>query len=281
MTQTQSFFDTPNVGAAFTPEQIEQLSEFGGYYARLDARDFQVDGAYQRKLNKLHGQVFWPAFGVITVGHRRDDTWWVIDGQRRRDLALRQGFTELPCVVIENTTPKIEAKVFGVLNVERHAVSAGGRFRAKLEASDPASRDIQRIVVKHGFKLAYNSGGREWPTITAVAALENAYKFSPTGLDESLRLIKVIWLEDDVAIQSMFLKSFSRFVSMYQNDEKWNEAHAIKRFRKYAAFNILQQSNNTGVWLSTSKFKPIVEKLVQIYNKGLRSSRLPEPFTAK
>src|SRR5689334_9879562 len=83
-----------------------------------------VDHAnYQRhkkaSIIKKLGQWNWKRCQALQVSQRANGMYAILDGQHRYNLAIANGITELPCVVVEAESIKEEASVFHGINTAR------------------------------------------------------------------------------------------------------------------------------------------------------------------
>lgn len=134
------------------------------------------------------------ALHVLTLSEH-DGEHYVLDGQHRL-MALRELDWKAPveCIVYQNLTEAEEARLFLLLNMQRHN-TAFHKFCNRIIEGDPVALDIDAILTKNGFTLSGRT--TDIGHFSAVAAAEAVYtgaidkKFqqSPERLDTSLRII--------------------------------------------------------------------------------------------
>lgn len=114
---------------------------------------------------------------------RRDNAYWIIDGQTRVAAARRRGRTHLPAVCCCNIDEKREAELFLKLNRDRLRVSAVSRHRAEVIAGEIRAIVIDEVLAVNGLHLGYTHhlNGFEYESemklhpIFCVVACERVY----------------------------------------------------------------------------------------------------------
>jgi hypothetical protein len=159
---------------------------------KISVDDLNISDAYQRtivpsRVSRIAKNLDQDAFGSLTVGQRRDGSYWVVDGMQRLTAARKLGIGMVPCDVFDSEGQEHEARVFRLKNRERTNVSSVSLFRAQLTEGDEQSMEIERVVRKAGLKLALKEEGCGWPYVRAVKALERSFqRVGPDGLSRAL-----------------------------------------------------------------------------------------------
>lgn len=166
----------------------------------LPANELEVDPGVQRELNPsrvriLAGEFDETKMGLVVVSARRklvfpgEDTraparYIVLDGQTR--LAALRAFTgdentayPVLCQVFEGLTRQEEADVFLGLN-NRAAVRTVDKFRIALVAGADWARELNGVLVRHGFEADRGIDPRR--RFTAIASAQRVVG-QPGGLD--------------------------------------------------------------------------------------------------
>jgi hypothetical protein len=158
--------------------------------------DLFVDESYQRPLTTFAARIekkFDPALvGTLVVSRRADGRHAVVDGQTRAEAIRRLGGTiaaGVPCLVYYGLSRADEARLFARLQLERRGIASAHRFRAAVVAGDPEACAIERIANRVGYDIGAGSNG----CISAVAALEKAYRRSPETLERVLSILRRAW----------------------------------------------------------------------------------------
>lgn len=185
---------------------------------KIDADYLKVSDSYQRavvpqRVKRITKGLDPNAFGSLTVGHRRDDTYWVVDGFQRLTAARALGITSVPCDVFESEGEEHEAKIFRLKNRERTGVSACELFHAQITERDEQTLEIVEAVKSAGFDFRFDKGGERWPYIKAVRAIERSFKLvGAEGLAVALGIIAEVWHGDIKALQGDMIEGMCRFI---------------------------------------------------------------------
>jgi Family of unknown function (DUF6551) len=94
--------------------------------------------------------------GALTVSER-DQTLWIVDGQRRAQAARRRGINMLGAVILHGLTEEEEAGIFLNINRDRLRVSAVARHRAEAVYGEPRAIEIDRVLADHELAVVESS----------------------------------------------------------------------------------------------------------------------------
>lgn len=253
-------------------------------YDYVDVDQIRVDPKYQRE--ETPGWITWlaehwkdSAVGVLTVSRRADGLYYVIDGQHRLAAARRTGRHLVPCEIWANLSDSEEADKFLDLNTTRN-VRAIDRFRAAVEAGHPDQCEIQKIVHDAGWHISDESHDA---AIRAVAALEEVYGASknpdkerhPDTLTLTLHVVTKAWGFDRDATAGFLLQGLGRFLHRY--NELVDVDVLIRKLAKYdgGPLALVGRSKELRALVRTTVPNCVAEMLVEVYNVGLRTTRLP------
>lgn len=139
--------------------------------------ELEVDDSYQRStdtkrsqslIRKIASNWDWRMCLPLVVS-RRDDAFYVIDGQHRLAAArLRGDIPFLPCCITTYNTVADEAAMFVAMNRTRKAIGVLDDFHAAVAGNDPDVLAVCKLVEDAGFTVARTSGSVAWP-VGAVA----------------------------------------------------------------------------------------------------------------
>lgn len=161
--KSESQYTVPN-GTTFDKVERYKWPLHGkpGELAWLDKAILHVDHSYQRedvanfKILAIASEWNWLACGAIVVA-RRDDKYYVMDGQHRVLAALRRSdVRELPCVIYEVSEVKDEAGAFVALNTFRKPMSAMSKFKALAVCEDEDAAFVASLLDRHGYRASNN-----------------------------------------------------------------------------------------------------------------------------
>jgi hypothetical protein len=178
------------------PEADAANAAYPFHFEVLPIKHLMVDDSYQRPLTTFVDKIvanFDPALlGTIVVSKRSAKQYAVVDGQTRMEALRELGHAEMPCLVYEKLTQSDEASLFARLQRERRGIASYHRFRAALVAGDEEAIEIERIADDCGYEVGIEPG-----KISAVAALEYAYRRSPEILERTLLIFQEAWGESE------------------------------------------------------------------------------------
>lgn len=251
---------------------------------KISVDELNISDAYQRtivpaRVNRIAKNLDQDAFGSLTVGHRRDGSYWVVDGMQRLTAAKKLGIAMVPCDVFDSDGPEHEARVFRLKNKERTNVSAGVLFNAQLTEGDFQTRDIVSVVSQAGLKVRVREdGGAGWPYIKAVKALERSYqRVGREGLSLALEILCDVWPGEDCAIQGdmiegmcMFIKDNSGFDRQTLTD-KLRVKSVTTVVRAADATFKLEKERSTGQY---GRSKATSDAIASVYFRGMRKKKV-------
>lgn len=175
----------------------------------LPINKLMVDDAYQRPLTTFVDRIkkkYDPALvGTLVVSKRNSKQYAVVDGQTRMEALREMGLGKVPCLVYFNLTQAQEASLFARLQKERRGIHSYHRFRAGLVAGEQEPQEITEICNECGFKIGLEKNAE----ISAVAALEYAYRRDPEILERLLLVVKEAW--DDLIPAGDIIRGIALF----------------------------------------------------------------------
>ncbi len=188
---------------------------------KIGVDELNISDSYQRtivpgRVNRIAKNLDQDAFGSLTVGQRRDGTYWVVDGMQRLTAARKLGIVMVPCDVFQSEGQEHEARVFRLKNRERTNVSSVALFRAQLTEGDEQTLAIADAVKKSGFKLGLDNHSTKWPYIRAVKALERSFqRVDGSGLILALSVLADAWPGEDGALQGDMIEGVCWFIKKH------------------------------------------------------------------
>lgn len=128
-----------------------------------------VDPTYQRtadsersrlNIRRIAEAFCWTKFQPVTVTHRPDGTYAVIDGQHRvAAAALHPMVDSVPCFVVAAPEIRAQARSFVAINRDRVAVNPMQMHHANVAAGDPDALHMQAVCNQAGVKLPRSQTG--------------------------------------------------------------------------------------------------------------------------
>jgi len=248
---------------------------------KISVDELNISDSYQRtivpgRVNRIVKNLDQDAFGSLTVGQRRDETYWVVDGMQRLTAARKLGIAMVPCDVFESDGQEHEARVFRLKNRERTNVSSIALFRAQLTEGDEQSLAIAEVVRTAGLKLALREESAKWPYIRAVKAIERSFQRVGDGLSAALSVLVDSWPGEDGALQGDMIEGVCWFLKKHPD---FDRDRLVGRLSKKSIMGVLRaadaniklgrdrDSSSYGRSLAT------YDAIHLIYTKGMRRTK--------
>jgi hypothetical protein len=213
---------------------------------KISVDELNISDAYQRtivpgRVNRIAKNLDQDAFGSLTVGQRRDGSYWVVDGMQRLTAARKLGVGMVPCDVFQSEGQEHEARVFRIKNRERTNVSACALFRAQLTECDPQSLAIAAVIKDAGLKLALSNEGNHYPYLRAVKALERSFqRVGPDGLSDALSMLTEAWPGEDGALQGDMIEGMGWFIKKHP---EYDRERLVARLSKKSVTSVVRAAD--------------------------------------
>lgn len=177
-----------------------------------------VDPNVQRSLDrgrvaKIAEDLDLSAVGVITVSHRGNGSYHVIDGQHRVEaLRLAGGDGEkISCRIFDGLTIEDEARLFRLLN-NTAKLQALDKFRVRVVEGEPVATAITQILAKHGWKIYPALGDGHF---SAVVAAERIYNRDQNAFERTLTTITRAWGHDYAGVDGRIFEGIGLVYARY------------------------------------------------------------------
>lgn len=249
---------------------------------KIGVDELNISDAYQRtivpaRVNRIAKNLDQDAFGSLTVGQRRDGTYWVVDGMQRLTSARKLGIGMVPCDVFQSEGQEHEARVFRLKNRERTNVTACALFRAQLVEGDVQTVDIASVVTGAGLSLRFENGKPGWPFVKAVVSLEKAYrKVGRDGLAAVLSIICESWFGESEALRGDIITGIAYFI---HKTPDFDRARLVKKLADKPISAVIRAADATfklerdRAASSSDRSFAMCMAIECIYSKGLRRKR--------
>lgn len=202
--------------------------------------DINVDGHYQRipRMHKveMYAANFDPIMcNVLILNKRVDGKLYVMDGNHRRLVLQKVGYTEWKAYVTEGLDSRQEAAKYEGLNSDRSNANCVEKFKARIWYKEPVAVTICETCKLAGFEIVLDKvshrNGRE---IHAVAALDWIYgRSNQPGLMQVLKVIAECWHEDEYRCTDSICLKGMHFVLNYKTwRNRIDLGHLIKRLQE-------------------------------------------------
>lgn len=222
--------------------------------------------------------------GTIDVSKRKGrKTLAMMDGRQRHAACGAVGKTEVYCTVYTGLSLADEARFFHHKNRDRKIIHPYYHYNARLVAGEPDALEIDRIVARHGFKLAV--GGTPVEAITAIRAVEQVFGYTTTvrsnALDPTLEKMQRMWWGVKGGKDGTIIRGMGRFFATY-SDEQIQWRHLEDALAAMGPLILIGRAKDhakryAGAIGSSSMGVAITHTLVQIHNTGLPREKRLDP----
>lgn len=132
-----------------------------GVFKFLNINDLKIDHSYQRyeysekNTSDIAKNFLWSSCGTIVVMQRKNENYYIVDGQQRFLAVTKRGDIEkLPCMCFVSNGPEHEAVAFNSLNCNRRAVGAVQQYRASIVAHKEPEFSISKWLKENDFIIS-------------------------------------------------------------------------------------------------------------------------------
>jgi hypothetical protein len=249
---------------------------------KIAVEELKISDAYQRtiitaRVNRIAKNLDQDAFGSLTVGQRRDGSYWVVDGMQRLTAARKLDIAMVPCDVFDSDGQEHEARVFRLKNRERTNVSAVSLFRAQMTEGDEQTLSIAAVVKDAGLKLALREEAARWPYIRAVKALERSFqRVGGEGLRKAFALLDQAWTGEDGSVQGDMIEGMCYFIKKHPD---YDAKRLVSRLSKKSVTSVLRAADanlKLGKDRDSSSYgrsMATYDAISLIYHKGMRRKK--------
>lgn len=242
----------------------------------------KIDSAYQRDVKAawVHAHMpFDPKTAGALILSSRAGGPYCIDGQHRLALARESGTDKVHALVIDGLTQADEARLFVIYQRSRTNLTSHALFRAELNAGDPETTAMVRIVNNAGFHLAKKSGPLN---ITAIDAVRWVMRYGGDDLlARTLDLIRRLWFEEEKALSGQIIKGIALFLSSAGEQPTFSRERLERVMKANGPLRIMRiaQAIAEKRKAATSSPANIAEALQAEYNKLVTKGEEPlEPL---
>jgi hypothetical protein len=249
----------------------------------LPADHFMVDRKVQRGLKSERVRHIAATFnrvalGTITVSHRADGTYHVIDGQTRvaamKELGI--GDQEVPCLVHEDLTLAEEALLFRLHNDTRQVQSVV-KFMIRVVEGEPKAVEMMKCLTGNGWAV---TGATTRGNFSAVAALEwvhdGARMYEPgngAACEVAINLLTVAYGLSPDGVRAELVKGVGLVVLRYGDDLDLRKLAVDLASHDGGALGVIGDARSLRKIRSDNISNAMAEVLVGMANKGRRSTK--------
>lgn len=232
----------------------------------------------QRRYRKSQAEEYAANFDLNKLGlpivNHRDGHFWGVDGQHRIGALRILGFGEdvLDCEVYEDLTDAEMAEIF-LGRDERRRIDNFTKFMVACTAGRVRETEVRRMVESNQLKV---SRQKSTGSISAVTSLLRVYDASGSVvLGQVLRTIRDSFAADSSAFDALLIEGMGAFYNRFNG--RPSERHLVEKLStfQHGVRGILIRAEAMKIKMGAHKAQCIAAVLVEIFNRGRMSGRLP------
>jgi hypothetical protein len=246
--------------------------------ALLIDHDYQrpPDWAFVRKTARTFDESL---VGTIDVAERRRGALFaVLDGQQRYEMCRLVGKKTIWASVYRGLDKMSEARFFLHKNKDKKAIHPFYTFRARMAAGDDVAIELNRIAIKLGYRLTFQSANEAHPEqISAISALEETHgRKLPDGreaLTPTLSVLKQSTWGMHHGQNHVLLRALG--IVFQEKGDKIDEGRLAGVLRAATPEMLLNRAREDARYSSanTNTAYAMARLIVGDYDRGLRSSK--------
>lgn len=284
--------------AVITPLKVQQQKpqardEHGGFVKGVIVGDFSarysygfvpteellVDRTYQRELESKRVTYMarnWDQdlAGELVVSLRDNGKFYVIDGQHRHGSVqlMSNPPSQMFCRIYTGLTVADEARLFRDLDTKRRGLTTGAAFKAALAAGEQFAVDISAAAAAAGMTAEY---GRKAPgNIRAFKTVADIHRRRGSEfLTRVLSIVNKAWPDNQNAANSSVLYGLEVLLVKFPFAD---DARLTQILRERDPAWVETQGRIMNGTLSSAIASAVAFVIYQLYNKGMRSRKLPD-----
>lgn len=226
----------------------------------------------QRRVSKIAEELNLEALGVVTVSHRQNGTYHIVDGQHRvAALKLAGGDDEkVLCRVFDGLMVQEEAELFRLLNNTAKPMAVD-LFRVRVVEGDEVAVDIARILTDQGWRVTF---GTAQSGFTAVVALERVYRQEAAAAERSVATVTRAWGHDSAAADGRLVEGVGLVYLRYGTTIE--TAELVERLAKSGTpSRLIGKARDLRDIIGGTVPKAVAEIVVELYNARRKTKALP------
>lgn len=258
-----------------SPGKLPEMAFVDKHALHVDTDTYQRERVSKAKIAKMVREFSWEAFGALLVARRPDGTLYVYEGGHRRDVALlRPDVTVVPCLIYDIDSIAKEARTFNTVNINRSAVSAFDRWKARKIAGDRNALRVQEILDRHGITATKNPA-RGTRQLNAIGALVWLVECWPDYADEVFAALVHIHKPEDEPIQDHLLRGMC-YLQRNGVDVCNPRGAALKKLTNEGVGMIKKSIRTAKADSDQSGEKTFARGILNVINKG-KQRKTPMP----
>lgn len=216
-------------------------------------------------------------FGIITVTMADESgKHHVVDGwNRKMAVQLMWGKEEkVPCQILPTKDPHRAAEIFLGMNEGRRAVSAISNFLVSVQAGNPDSIAIYKVVRGLGYRIM---NGKADGYIAAIGGLKNIYsRYGPDILHDALSVIQATWGMNVESVNKSFIQAYGTLLGTHHQQVNYGRLAEVIRKRFPHPEKLLGLVKGMKELSGGSASEILCKTLIDNYNRGLKAGQLKQ-----
>lgn len=226
------------------------------------------------------------AVGILTVSHRPDGIYHIVDGQHRWAACTKAGKEHVQCLVYTGLSRPDEAALFRVLN-ETKVVDALDRFRVAVIEGVIDAVDINDIAQQTGWRIPIRPSQGTPGVINSPVALMWVYNGAgikqtrqPAVFRQTIEIITAAWGYEPDGMRSDVFKGIGAFLTRYEG--MLDLSKVVRMLQSYpgGALKLQGDAKVMRSMRSSAAADSVASILTTRYNVKRSVNRLPEWFGA-
>lgn len=226
----------------------------------------------QRRVSKIADELNLDALGVVTVSHRQNGTYHIVDGQHRvaaLKLAGDDG-EKVMCRVFDSLTVQEEAELFRLLNNTAKPMAVD-LFRVRVVEGDEVAVDIARLLADQGWRISW---GTAQAGFSAVVALERVYRQEAAAAEKAISTVTRAWGHDSAAADGRLVEGIGLVYLRYGITVE--SADLVERLAKSGTpSRLIGKARDLRDLIGGTVTKSLAEIVVELYNARRKTKALP------
>ncbi|MCU1493895.1 MAG: hypothetical protein JWO62_1659 [Acidimicrobiaceae bacterium] len=260
-------------------ESVPTKAQRGSHPQWVAIADMKVNPAAQREFRQSRAEELASDFDLDAIGtivlNRRDERWYIVDGQHRVEALKLIGYGDqsILCDCFEGLTEQQEADKFLKLN-DRLNVPAPERFKVGVTAGRKIPVDVRRVVMGCGLRISSNG---DTNSIGATAALESVYSVGGAAvLARTIAILRDAYGGASAAFSAENLRGIGLLCRRFNG--QLDDAVLIDRLAKMpgGAVGLRGKVATTARAIGRPKAHCVAAVCVEAVNAGRGGKKLPD-----
>jgi hypothetical protein len=258
----------------------QEVETLGGNLESLSTSDLQIDYSYQRDLNEDRVQEIMDdfsedAFGTPIVNRRPDGSLFLVDGQHRREAAIRlYGHRKIWCRVIQVPGAPEEAAIFYRVNAGHVRPGPSVLFQGRITQGEAAALEIERIAAEEGMPLCLRGKPESLDQLAIPSVLDQIYKKRGSeGLRNILKFVRETWGGQKKYASSAVVSGVARFFDHYGEHKNFDPSAISEALKARTVEQVYWEAKRQIGQFGYHRHTAYAAAMQHLYNESVTASR--------